>query len=243
MILFPILALRLVRTKKDTTQYWTVVSMARIKINIRDQFSEQTQTEGALHCTQAYFPSLSLPIQIHVSSICPWVSWHSGASPAATFSQKSPPTQTAAGCEPVWEECGIQLSTSHQRRANRGGVQKRSDSPQSKHTGKVSKSQRGERPRWLVPRRSLGSRRHFFTSLSPSIPSLPPPSLKGCYVVNNTAAFIHWRPHCVLWMGGIMRGRHKYKTRKNSCCTLFLRLSRLLFAAHCSFYMYRLWGS
>lgn len=65
--------------------------MARIKINIRHQFSEQTQTEGALHYTQAYFPSLSLPIQIHVSSICPWVSWHSGASPAATFSQKSPP--------------------------------------------------------------------------------------------------------------------------------------------------------
>lgn len=74
-------------------------------------------------------------------------------------------------------------------------------------------------------------------------PLCPPQSLKGCYVVNNTAAFIHWRPHCVLWMGGIMRGRHKYKTRKNGCCTLFLRLSRLLFAAHCSFYMYRLWGS
>lgn len=217
--------------------------MARIKINIRHQFSEQTQTEGALHYTQAYFPSLSLPIQstfLQFVHGCPdTVELH----PQPPSLKRAPPTQTAAGCEPVWGECGIQLSTSHQRRANRGGVQKRSDSPQSKHTGNVSKSQRGEWPRWPVPRRSPGSRRHFFTSLSPSIPSLSPPSLKGCYVVNNTAAFIHWRPHCVLWMGGIMRGRHKYKTRKNGCCTLFLRLSRLLFAAHCSFYMYRLWGS
>lgn len=146
--------------------------MARIKINIRGEFSEQTQTEGALHCTQAYFPSLSLPIQIHVSSICPWVSWHSWASPAATFSQKSPPTQT------VWASLrGMWNSAQHftpEESKQRSAEALRLTAKQT-HRQSVKVSER--RATSLTGAETVTGEPEAFFHLFVPLDSLPPPSV------------------------------------------------------------------